>query len=136
MELVALSGGVCPLVLAFSCSVVAAQLCQFSIFRLCYRFTSLFLTSTSAPSLSFLVLLTCSLFFKKLPLALTLWSSASLCFEPVFFSPLCFLPWPWLNEWLSILWLGPLIHSMTLKLATPLLFSQRSTSGSQPSLEP
>lgn len=130
MELVALSGGVCPLVLAFSCSVVAAQLCQFSIFRL-YRFTSLFLTSTSAPSLSFLVLLTCSLFFKKLPLALTLCALSLF-----FFSPLCFLPWPWLNEWLSILWLGPLIHSMTLKLATPLLFSQRSTSGSQPSLEP
>lgn len=100
MELVALSGGVCPLVLAFSCSVVAAQLCQFSIFRLCYRFTSLFLTSTSAPSLSFLVLLTCSLFIKKLPLALTLWSSASLCFEPVFFLPSAFCPGRgWMNGW-------------------------------------
>lgn len=74
------------------------------------RFCSLFQLS-GFPDLQFDV--------PKLPLLLSLFltlrSSSSLCFKVVFCS------WP---EWMAeYLWLGPLIHTMTLKLATPLLFS-------------
>lgn len=119
-----------PCVLAFFCSVVAAQLCQSFVFL---DFVSILL-------LSFwhLLLLSLSLLFRfswppvcSLRNFLMLW--LFVLWGWFFFLPLWFLPWPRFHEWLSTFCLGPLIHSMTLKLATPLLLNHRSTLGSQPS---
>lgn len=118
-------------VLAFFRSVVAAQLCQNFVF-LDFVTISLLLENYSCPlALLCLLLFMCSSFSPSFALTPLGSGHQPLCALRLIFPSNFVRPLGEMNG-NSILWLGPMIHAVTLKLATPVLVTQRSSSGSLP----